>query len=91
LIAGLILLHFLPTMIGIVRRVESLGLLLFLNMLPTGVGWIGAMVMAFMSPRREPPLTYVARRCPPSISRLREATGNSSAWLGVTWSLAMSA
>ena len=52
LIAGLVLLYFLPTMIGIIRRVESLGLLIFLNVLPTGVGWFGAMVMAFMSPRR---------------------------------------
>jgi hypothetical protein len=37
LIAGLVLLYFLPTMIGIIRKVESLGLLIFLNVLPTGV------------------------------------------------------
>ena len=51
------LIYFLPTMIGITRKVESLGLLIFLNVLPTGVGWFAAMVMAFMLPRREPPLT----------------------------------
>jgi hypothetical protein len=62
LIAGLVLLYFLPTMIGIIRKVESLGLLIFLNVLPTGVGWFAAMAMAFMLPRREPPLTYI--RCP---------------------------
>ena len=50
LIAGLVLLYFLPTMIGIIRKVESLGLLIFLNVLPTGVGWFAAMVMAFMLP-----------------------------------------
>jgi hypothetical protein len=37
LIAGLVLLYFLPTMIGIIRKVESLGLLIFLNVLPTCV------------------------------------------------------
>ena len=65
LIAGLVLIYFLPTMIGFIRKVESLGLLIFLNVLPTGVGWIAAMVMASMSPRPEPPLTYVAYRCLP--------------------------
>ena len=48
LIAGLVLIYFLPTMIGIIRKVESLGLLIFLNVLPTGVGWFAAMAMAFM-------------------------------------------
>ena len=65
LIAGLVLLNFLPTMIGIIRKVESLGLLIFLNVLPTGVGWFAAMVMAFMLPRREPPLAYVPCQYPP--------------------------
>ncbi len=51
LIAGLVLLYYLPTMIGIIRKAESLGLLIFLNVLPTGVGWFAAMVMAFMLPR----------------------------------------
>ena len=73
------LIYFLPTMIGIIRKVESLGLLIFLNVLPTGVGWFAAMVMAFLLSRREPPLTYIPCQYPPSISRLREATGNSSA------------
>jgi hypothetical protein len=47
-----VLIYFLPTMIGIIRKVESLGLLIFLNVLPTGVGWLAAMVTAFMLPRR---------------------------------------
>src|ERR1700759_2708451 len=59
LIARLGLISFLPPMIGIIRKVESLGLLIFLNVLPTGVGWFAAMAMAFMLPRREPPLTYI--------------------------------
>ena len=65
LIAGLVLLYFLPTVIGIIRKVESLGLLIFLNVLPTGVGWFAAMVMAFMLPRREPPPTYIPYQYPP--------------------------
>jgi hypothetical protein len=58
LIAGLMLLYILPTLIGITRKVEDLGLLVFINLLPTGVGWLAAMVMAFVLPRREPPVTY---------------------------------
>jgi len=69
LIAGLVLICFLPTMIGIIRKVESLGLLIFLNVLPTGVGWFAAMVMAFMLPRREPPLTHVAYQYPPQYQQ----------------------
>jgi hypothetical protein len=64
LIAGLVLIYFLPTMIGIIRKVESLGLLIFLNVLPTGVGWFAAMVMAFMLPRREPPPVYIPYQYP---------------------------
>jgi hypothetical protein len=78
LIAGLVLLYFLPTMIGLIRKIESLGLLIFLNVLPTGVGWFAAMVMAFMLPRREPALTYIRYQYFPGISRLREATGNAA-------------
>jgi hypothetical protein len=32
--------------------------------LPTGVGWLAAMVMAFMLPRHEPPLAYVPYQYP---------------------------
>jgi hypothetical protein len=70
LITGLVLIYFLPTMIGIIRKVESLGLLIFLNVLPTGVGWFAAMVMAFMLPRREPPLAYRLSQYPPQYQRV---------------------
>jgi hypothetical protein len=69
LIAGRVLIYFLPTMIGIIRKVESLGLLIFLNVLPTGVRWFAAMVLAFMLARREPPLTYIPRRHPPQYQQ----------------------
>jgi hypothetical protein len=45
-------------------------LLIFLNVLPTGVGWFAAMVMAFMLPRREPPpLTYLRYPYPPQYQQ----------------------
>ncbi len=69
LITGLALLYVLPTLIGIARKVEDLGLLIFINLLPTGVGWMAALVMAFMLPRREPvmyqPVPYPAPQHPP--------------------------
>jgi Superinfection immunity protein len=68
LITGLVLLYFLPTMIGIIRKVESLGLLIFLNVLPTGIGWLAAMVMAFMLPCRGP-LTYIPCQYPPQYQQ----------------------
>ena len=71
LIGGLVLIYFLPTMIGIIRKVESLGLLIFLNVLPTGVGWLAAMVMAFMLPRREPPPTYRPCQYPPQYQQVQ--------------------
>ena len=71
LIAGLVLIYFLPTMIGIIRTVEGLGLLIFLNVLPTGVGRFAAMVTAFMLPRREPPPTYRPCQYPPQYQQVQ--------------------
>lgn len=77
LITGLALLYILPTLIGIARKVENLGLVIFINILPTGVGWIAALVMAFMLPRREPAVyqpalcpvpQYPLAACPPAQS-----------------------
>jgi hypothetical protein len=58
LIAGLLVLYILPSLIGAVRQVEGLGWLIVVNLIPTGIGWLAAMVLAFMLPRREPPMTY---------------------------------
>ena len=66
--------YFLPTMIGIIRTVEGLGLLIFLNVLPTGVGRFAAMVTAFMLPRREPPRPIGPASTLRSISRCSEAS-----------------
>jgi len=60
LIGGLLVLYILPSLIGAIRRVEGLGWLIVVNLIPTGVGWLAAMVLAFMLPRREPVT------CPPA-------------------------
>ena len=58
LIAGLLVLYILPSLIGAIRKVEGLGWLVVINLLPTGVGWLAALVMAFMLPRRDKQLAY---------------------------------
>jgi hypothetical protein len=58
LIAGLLLLYILPSLIGAIRGVEGLGWLIVVNLIPTGVGWLAALVLAIMLPRRDPPITY---------------------------------
>ena len=55
IIGGLAVLYLLPILIGAIRHVEELGWIVFLTVLPTGVGWLAALVMAIMMPRREPP------------------------------------
>jgi hypothetical protein len=58
LIAGLLVLYVLPSVVGAIRKVEGLGWLIVINLIPTGIGWLAAMVMAFALPRREPRAAY---------------------------------
>lgn len=48
-------LYMLPTLVGAIRRVDGLALVCLVNLIgaPTGVGWVGAMIMAF-GPKRHP-------------------------------------
>jgi hypothetical protein len=48
-------LYLLPTLIGAARKVDGLALVFLVNLIgaPTGVGWLGALIMAF-GPRRLP-------------------------------------
>jgi len=71
LIAGLVLLYFLPTMTGIIRKVESLGLLIFprgtAHLTPCARHWPGS------SPTAKP--TWAASRSPtPRLDRYRSTT-----------------
>lgn len=58
LIVGLLFLYVLPSVIGSVRKVEGLGWLIIINVIPTGIGWLAAMVLAFTLPRREASVSY---------------------------------
>lgn len=48
--------YLLPTLVGAIRRVDGLALVFLVNLIgaPTGIGWLGAMIIAF-GPRRIPP------------------------------------
>jgi len=51
LIGGLTMLYIVPTLIGIFRHVESLGLVIILNLFP--IAWPAALVVACMMPRKD--------------------------------------
>jgi hypothetical protein len=53
--AALAVVYLLPTLVGAIRRVDGLALVFLVNLIggPTGVGWLGAMILAF-GPRRRP-------------------------------------
>jgi hypothetical protein len=71
LIFGLLGLYILPSVIAAIRGVEGLGWIIVINLLPTGVGWLAALIAALMLPRREPtapplPSPYGAQSYPPA-------------------------
>jgi hypothetical protein len=51
IIDGLAAVYILPTVIGIARQVECLGLVICLNAFP--VGWPAALILACMMPRKQ--------------------------------------
>lgn len=63
LIFGLIGLYILPSVIAAVRHVEGLGWIIVVNLLPTGVGWGAALLLALMLPRRERPPVLTSHPC----------------------------
>jgi hypothetical protein len=56
LVAVLIVVYFLPTLIGLIRGVDRLALVFLVNLIgtPALIGWPAAMILAF-GPRRLPP------------------------------------
>ena len=56
LFAVLVVLYFLPTLIGLIRGVDKLALVFLINLIgtPAFIGWPTAMILAF-GPRRLPP------------------------------------
>jgi hypothetical protein len=51
IIDGLAAVYILPTVIGIARQVEGLGLVICLNTIP--VGWPAALTLACLMPHKE--------------------------------------
>lgn len=52
LILGLLLIYIVPSLIATIRRVDGLGWIIVINLLPTGVGWLAALVLALALPGR---------------------------------------
>jgi hypothetical protein len=74
LILALLGLYIMPSMIAIIRRVEGLGWIIVINLLPTGIGWLAALIGALMLPRRQPPpapspYSYAPQPYPPPTYR----------------------
>ena len=59
LIIGLLALYVLPSVIAAIRGVEGLGWIIAINLLPTGVGWLAALIAALALPPRQRPDTRV--------------------------------
>jgi hypothetical protein len=52
LIGGLAFVYTLPLIIALIRNVEDLALVVIFNVFP--VAWLGALILAFAMPRKEP-------------------------------------
>jgi hypothetical protein len=49
---------------NLIRGVQGLGWIIVINLIPTGVGWLAALIGALMLPRGEPaPSPRVGNRC----------------------------
>jgi Superinfection immunity protein len=73
LILALLGLYILPSVIAIIRGVEGLGWIIVINLLPTGVGWLAALIGALMLPRRQPrPRTHDSRAYTPPVYRVAD-------------------
>jgi hypothetical protein len=55
LIFVLLGLYILPSVIAAIRGVQGLGWIIVINLIPTGVGWLAALIAALMLPCREHP------------------------------------
>jgi Superinfection immunity protein len=53
LIFGLLALYVLPSVIAAIRKVEGLGWVIVINLVPTGIGWPAALIAALILPRRD--------------------------------------
>ncbi len=61
----LVALYILPSVIAAVRGVENLGWIVVINLLPTGIGWLVALIGALLLPRRQLGQTLPESCCRP--------------------------
>ena len=54
LILGLLALYILPSVIAAARGVPGLGWIILINLLPTGIGWLAALIAAVALPSKRP-------------------------------------
>lgn len=78
LIMALLALYILPTLIAVIRGTEGLGWIIVINLLPTGIGWLAALIAAVALPRR----SYPDRR--QSLPLPSEPTSESTPHSGAT-------
>jgi Superinfection immunity protein len=64
LICGLLALYVLPSVIAAIRGVEGLGWVIVVNLVPTGIGWPAALLLAIALPRRSPRQHSLQRPAP---------------------------
>jgi hypothetical protein len=76
--------YMLPTLIGMIRRVDRLALVFLVNLIgaPTGVGWFAAMILAF-GPRRLPPGQQLAMRPAATSAGVWVPDGQDVGWHSV--------
>lgn len=85
LIMALLALYILPTLIAAVRGTESLGWIIVINLLPTGIGWFAALIAAVALPRRsypeirQPACLVGAAGHPADTSACRDSKASSAA------------
>lgn len=83
LIFGLLGLYILPSVIAVIRRVEGLGWIIVINLLPSGVGWLAALIAAVGLPRRETPAPF--RVIPPGAERTPATSYEVGNYPSGTW------
>jgi len=64
LILGLLALYVLPTVIAAIRGVPGLGWIIVINLLPTGIGWLAALIAAVALPPKDSSVPPVSPNFP---------------------------
>jgi Superinfection immunity protein len=83
LILSLLALYVLPTVIAAIRGVPGLGWIIVLNLLPTGVGWLAALIAALALPRKAAGRTPTFNRLPVGALGVRPTRQGSATGLAI--------